>query len=74
MSNLRRPNSDREFSAGTGNLRRNSVIEKNGREYLVTINGAVFLALTLAGAEAIARTRVPHVASRPVVTSDAVSR
>ncbi len=32
-----------------------AVIEKNGREYLVTINGEVFLALSLAGAEAIAR-------------------
>jgi hypothetical protein len=31
------------------------VIEQNGQEYLVTINGEVFLALSFAGAEAIAR-------------------
>lgn len=34
---------------------RSALIERNGDEYLVTINGAVFLALSLAGAQAIAR-------------------
>lgn len=37
---------------------RHPVIEANGAEYLVTINGSVFLALSLAQAETIAhRTR-----------------
>jgi hypothetical protein len=35
--------------------RQRTVIEQNGSEYLVTINGAVFLALSLAQAEAMAR-------------------
>lgn len=34
-------------------LRPDEAIQPNGREYLVTINGSVFLALTLAEAEAI---------------------
>ena len=43
--------------------RQRTVIEKNGSEYLVTINGCVFLALSLAGAAAIAR-RLPHGSAR----------
>jgi hypothetical protein len=36
-------------------LRPDDDIQRNGQEYLVTINGSVFLALTLAEAEAIVK-------------------
>ena len=36
-------------------LHREPIIEPNGSEYLVTVNGSVFLALTLVAAERMAR-------------------
>lgn len=36
-------------------LHREPIIEPNGSEYLVTVNGSVFLALTRAAAERMAR-------------------
>ena len=45
-------------SSSSMDSRREPIIQANGSEYLVTINGSVFVALSLAQAETIAyRTR-----------------
>ncbi len=60
MSDQPRPHAAHDTSHAIREPRRHVLIEKNGDEYLVTINGAVFLALSLAAAEAIARRRSGH--------------
>jgi hypothetical protein len=40
---------------GCDTERREPVIERNGAEYLISYNGSVFLALSFAAAESIAR-------------------